>query len=160
MNAESARPLDRTRHITTSISFPEKTSCQTAGAHAHKSPDGAERPLDLEQLVHRCMGRIELAERLLKSFESRFPEDLSRIEECLYGEGSPELPRLVHQLKGATANVSAPELYASVTKMEQALEAKQAEKARTCVAEIHRAWNRYVQFKTTVTLSPNGQGSK
>lgn len=35
--------------------------------------ESGELPLNYGQLVRRCMGRIELAERLLASFCQRFP---------------------------------------------------------------------------------------
>ncbi len=103
-------------------------------------------PVDLEQLVRRCMGRIELAERLLKSFETRFPEDLTKIEECLAQDDATGMSRLVHQLKGAAANISAPELYAILTRMEQAVRGQQPDVANNCLEEVHQAWNRFQQF--------------
>lgn len=123
-----------------------------------ESMPGVEKPLDLEQLVRRCLGRIDLAERLLKSFESRFPEDLSRIEECLHEPDSPDLPRLVHQLKGAAANVSAPALHAIMTRMEDAVRAEQREEAGQCLEEVHQAWDRYLEFKSATQPRPSGQG--
>jgi len=110
---------------------------------------GLEKPLDRDELVRRCLGRIELAERLLKSFESRFPEDLSRIEECLLAGDSTELTRLVHQLKGSAANVSAPELHKVMTQMEQAVRGQQHDAAQICLAEVHRAWDRYLDYQST-----------
>jgi HPt (histidine-containing phosphotransfer) domain-containing protein len=112
-----------------------------------------EKPLDLEQLVRRCLGRIDLAERLLKSFETRFPADLSKIEECLRADDSVELSRLVHQLKGTAANVSAPDLHAVMTRMEQAVKAEQPDMAHACLEEVHRAWERYQDFKSAAEPS-------
>lgn len=106
----------------------------------------ARDPVDLEQLVRRCMGRIELAERLLKSFESRFPVDLSKIEECLANDDASGLARSVHQLKGAAANISAPELYAILARMEQAVRGQQSAVAQECLEEVHQAWDRFQQF--------------
>lgn len=106
----------------------------------------AQDPVNLEQLVRRCMGRIELAERLLKSFETRFPEDLSKIEECLAQDDATGMSRLVHQLKGAAANISAPELYAILVRMELAVRGQQPEIAHNCLAEVHQAWDRFQQF--------------
>jgi HPt (histidine-containing phosphotransfer) domain-containing protein len=115
----------------------------------------ADAPLDMEQLVRRCMGRIELAERLLKSFESRFPEELTQIEVCLEENDSTALSRLVHQLKGAAANISAPDLHAILTRMEHAVRSEQPEAARTCVEEVHEAWDRFLVFKSTAANQAN-----
>jgi HPt (histidine-containing phosphotransfer) domain-containing protein len=106
----------------------------------------AKDPVDLEQLVRRCMGRIELAERLLKSFETRFPDDLSKIEDCLAQDDATGMSRLVHQLKGAAANISAPELYAILARMELAVRGQQSEVAHDCLEEVHQAWDRFQQF--------------
>jgi len=103
----------------------------------------ADRPYDMEQLVRRCMGRIELAERLLKSFESRFPEDLTKIEDSLRALDTPAASRMVHQLKGAAANVSAPDLYSMLARLEDNVRGEQYGQANDCVGEIQQTWRRY-----------------
>lgn len=108
-----------------------------------------DNPFDLPQLVRRCMGRIELAERLLASFESRFPDDLCKVEDCLAADDAAELPRLVHQMKGAAANVSATSLYDILSRMEQAVRQQQRDAASHCLGEVQEAWNRYQQFKSS-----------
>lgn len=120
----------------------------------HRKGD-LDAPLDMEQLVRRCMGRIELAERLLKSFESRFPEELTQIEVCLEENDSSSLSRLVHQLKGAAANVSAPDLHAILTRMEHAVRCEQPDEARSCVEEVHQAWDRFLMFKSAAANQAN-----
>jgi HPt (histidine-containing phosphotransfer) domain-containing protein len=120
-----------------------------ASADASEAATGDNRPLDWELLVRRCLGRIDLAERLLKSFESRFPAELAQIEECL-GNGNPaDLARLVHQVKGAAANVSAMDLYHLMSQLELAVRADQRDAARAYVAEAHHAWDRYLEFQCT-----------
>jgi len=105
---------------------------------------------DLQQLVRRCMGRIELAERLLASFESRFPVDLSKIEACLAADDTAGLARLVHQLKGAAANVSAPDLYAILSRMELAVRDEHCDAAQNCLEEVQGVWDRYLLSKSVI----------
>lgn len=109
-----------------------------------------ENPFDVQQLVRRCMGRIELAERLLASYESRFPDDLFKIEACLAADDSAGLARLVHQMKGAAANVSAPALYSILSRMEQAVRDEQRETAGQCLEEVQEVWERYLQSKSSL----------
>jgi HPt (histidine-containing phosphotransfer) domain-containing protein len=111
-----------------------------------------DRPYDMEQLVRRCMGKIELAERLLNSFESRFPEDLSKIEDSLREYDSPTASRMVHQLKGAAANVSAPDLYKMLARLEDVVRVGQYEQANDCVGEIHQKWRLYTNSSRVGTL--------
>ena len=115
----------------------------------------AEKPLDREQLIRRCLGRIELAERLLASFDSRFPDELSQIEACLQKDDPVQLARLVHQLKGAAANVSAPELHARLANVELAVRAEQSDAACVCLEEVHQAWDRYREFRSKSNPSSN-----
>ncbi len=110
-----------------------------------------DRPYDMEQLVRRCMGKIELAERLLKSFESRFPEDISKIEDSLREYDSTTASRMVHQLKGAAANVSAPDLYSMLARLEDIVRGGQYEQANDCVGEIHQRWSRYADSNSVGT---------
>lgn len=114
----------------------------------------AEPPLDRDLLIRRCLGRLDLVDRLLKSFESRFPEDLFQIEECLRENDSERLSRLVHQAKGATANVSAADLHANISRLEHAVKSQQHEVANSCLADVHRAWNRFVEFKAATNALP------
>ena len=132
-------------------------TAERGGAYRAESAPGAELPIDMKQLVHRCLGRIDLVERLLNSFESRFPEDLSQIEQCLHEEDSTQLTQLIHQLKGSAGNVSAPALHALMTRMEQAVKAKRTEDASRCLEDVHRAWDSYLKFKPSARLQPNCQ---
>lgn len=118
---------------------------QRPGAYA-----GQANLFDLQLLVRRCMGRIELAERLLASFESRFPQDLAKIEACLAADDQANLPRLVHQLKGAAANVSAPDLYTLLARLEQAVRDAETETTKQCLDDVHGVWDRYLQSKSLI----------
>lgn len=113
------------------------------------------KPLDMQQLIHRCLGRIELAERLLKSFVSRFPQDLEKIEECLHSEDSANLARLVHQSKGAAANISAPDLYATLCRMEQAVRGEDWYQAWNYLNDVQQAWDRFVEFQSSLNQQPS-----
>lgn len=108
---------------------------------------GSTLPLDLDQLVRRCMGRIELAERLLTSFQERLPVEVAQIQECLAASDPVRLARLVHQFKGTTANVSAPELHGIAVRMEHAARAGQCDVVAGCLTEVAQAWQRFQQFR-------------
>src|SRR5688572_6868838 len=76
-------------------------------------------PVNFAQLTRRCMGKIEFDERLLASFETSFPAELTQIEQSLAEGDTTRLARLTHQLKGAAANVSAERLQAIFTGMDE-----------------------------------------
>jgi HPt (histidine-containing phosphotransfer) domain-containing protein len=111
---------------------------------------GAELPLDYAQLTRRCLGKIELVERLLASFESRFPEELSQIEQCLLEGDAPRLARLTHQLRGAAANVSAPSLQAVITGMEESARAGRLNDFEVRLADVRRAWDHFREYRSSL----------
>ena len=111
-------------------------------------------PLNFDQLVVRCMGRLELAERLLASFERRFPHsEVSQIEQSLEAGDMQAFVRLTHQLKGASANVSAPMLHSILKRIEEAGRVEQLEAIAAGLAELRGAWSEFQQYKSATCVS-------
>lgn len=135
-------------HMATDIQQPSSNPFDMA-MHCAATEDG-QLPLDFDLLVRRCMGRIELVDRLLTSFEDRFPRELSQIEECLAAGDIERLTRLTHQLKGTAANVSAPRLLAIATKMEETARARQLEEFDGCLSDIRSAWDQFKEYKASL----------
>ena len=63
--------------------------------------------VDVRGLLERCLGNLDLAERVLARFEERFDEDLSQLEEAVRAENAEAVARIAHRLKGASANTGA-----------------------------------------------------
>ena len=149
---------DRYRPATASPSLQEQEP--TSNPCAHVSGRGSAvldnwgrpepLPLDIEQLHRRCMGRIELVDRLLASFEKRFPLELMEIEEALNPLDEPRLLQLVHRLKGAAANISAPLLHGVIEQMESAIRAGQQGAAEHFVSRLQHEWERFTEYKGAV----------
>jgi len=72
-----------------------------------------------DELLARCVGRLDFMERILNSFELRFGEDLEQLEEHLKSSDADEVARLAHKMKGASANVAALCLNKQVAEIEQ-----------------------------------------
>jgi HPt (histidine-containing phosphotransfer) domain-containing protein len=113
-------------------------------------PAAVDMPLDFAQLTRRCMGKIEFAERLLASFEERFPQGLSQIEQYLADGNTDDLARLTHQLKGAAANVSAPALQAIMTDLDDSARSGQLDVVVGRLPDVHRAWDRFKEVKSSL----------
>jgi HPt (histidine-containing phosphotransfer) domain-containing protein len=103
-------------------------------------------PLDRRQLINRCLGRIELAERLIASFQTRFPNETTQIERAIAEEDDANLIRLIHQLKGAAANVSAPALHVVLTRMEQSARGGDRRSVVDGLGELYGAWEQFKGF--------------
>ena len=111
-------------------------------------------PLDRRQLINRCLGRIELAERLITSFQTRFPNEAGQIESALAAGDEPSLVRLIHQLKGAAANVSAPALHSLLTTMEHSARNGDRTAVVESMSELYVAWDEFKAFLESGAASP------
>jgi HPt (histidine-containing phosphotransfer) domain-containing protein len=106
--------------------------------------------LNFDELVRRCLGRIELAERLLASFDTRVPVELAEIERCINEGDAASAARLTHQLKGAAANVSAGALHSAVSQMEESARSGDLTEATVRLADVRHAWDEFQQFKASL----------
>ena len=76
-------------------------------------------PLDVEQLLDRCMGNVEFVERVLTKFHERFSDDLEQLERDVQAGAGESVAALAHRLKGSAANVAAPELHRITAQLEE-----------------------------------------
>ena len=84
---------------------------------ANGGPSGD--PVDYPDLLRRCMGKTELAERLLRKLTQQADEDLQAIGKAVEQKDAAALAASAHRLKGASANVSATCLRQAAAEMEE-----------------------------------------
>lgn len=130
--------------------FTDSSSVQAVAHPTSSAVALHELPLDYAQLVRRCMGKVELADRLLNSFEQRFPLELAEIESCLTAGDVVRLTRLMHQLKGTVANVSANVLHTIVSHLEEVARAGRFADVETGLAEVRSAWVEFKNYKSAL----------
>jgi HPt (histidine-containing phosphotransfer) domain-containing protein len=107
-------------------------------------------PLNLVELQHRCMGRTDFAERLLDSFEKRFPEELREIINSLELEDSSRMARLVHQLRGTTANICAPALTQILQQIEELIESRRLTEIPRWLGLAERQFQRFTEYRRSI----------
>ena len=61
--------------------------------------------LNTQELIARCMGNLEFAERLLDKFQGRLDADIVELEAAIDAEDADAIARVAHRIKGASANV-------------------------------------------------------
>jgi HPt (histidine-containing phosphotransfer) domain-containing protein len=99
-------------------------------------------PLELEELLARCVGKIEFAQRVLDRFVASFGDDIDRLERCFHSHELEELARIAHAMKGAAANVAARGLVEQVTRIEDMARSRRLEDFNTCLAQLRDEWVR------------------
>lgn len=111
-------------------------------------------PINLAELQRRCMGRLEFAQRLLDSFEDRFPVEVLEILKSLNTQDLPSLARLTHRLKGTAANISAPILSQILQRIEEAVHHGNLAEAARLVAQLQVEWGRFLAYRATTARQP------
>ncbi len=118
-----------------------------------KPPDQEPPVLDFEELLERCMGNIEFAERVLAKFQQRLGEDLEELEKGLHAEDAPAIARVAHRLKGASANVAARGVLRRAVEIEQLGRARRVSEIPSQVEELRREWARFGDSVSALRLS-------
>ncbi|MBI5864351.1 MAG: response regulator [Planctomycetes bacterium] len=75
-------------------------------------------PFDAQGLADRCLGNLDLIERLLAKFEKQAGAVLDEIERSVHAGNAAETARLAHGFKGSAANLSADALCKLNTELE------------------------------------------
>ena len=104
-----------------------------------------ETVLAFDELVERCMGQIDFAERVLSKFEQTFGGDLTELEDLLERENHEEIALVAHRLKGASANVGAPRLCDRAAKIENLARAQRTAEIPPYLDQLRSEWSRFVE---------------
>ena len=75
--------------------------------------------IDLESLEERCLGNVQLVERVLNKFTAQLEADLATLEEALEASDAETFRAIAHRLKGMSANVEAWPLHACAKEAEE-----------------------------------------
>jgi HPt (histidine-containing phosphotransfer) domain-containing protein len=117
-------------------------------ADRQTAPTAASKVLDLDGLLHRCMGDIDLVQRVLEKFQQRVPEELAEIEKALQAGNAEQLARTAHRLKGSSATVSAEGLVSAAAEIEDAGRQGRMADAADCLTRLHNEWKKLVELRS------------
>lgn len=115
---------------------------------ATKKSNGPSEPVDVDQLMHRCLGNIEFAQKVLDKFESGFGDGLEELEKLLNERNVNEMARIAHRLKGAAANAAAPTLQQIVAQVEELGRGGNVSELNECLWQLKTEWSRFKEFSS------------
>jgi HPt (histidine-containing phosphotransfer) domain-containing protein len=119
-----------------------------------KLVDQVPSALNHEELLARCMGNIEFAERVLDKFQQSFGADLVELERGLDSEDAERVTSVAHRLKGASASVSAPGLSQWAAEIEQLGRTAQLSEVPIHLEGLRKEWSRFVGVASSPTVWP------
>ncbi len=112
--------------------------------------------MDLKALYARCMGNLNLMERVLDKFEKRLPEELAELEQALQLHDAATIAQLAHRIKGTCSNVSAGGLRQAAEEIEYMGHAGRVAD-NTHLANLRRQWRRYIDCRPALRASAAGK---
>ena len=121
-----SKPIDPNRLITAIQTLLAKAASSsalplTAAVTASAVPSAGDEspPLDVDELLERCMGNVQTASLILNEFERQAVADLSAIKQHVESGDGEGTARVAHALKGASGILSADAINGIAFKLEQ-----------------------------------------
>jgi HPt (histidine-containing phosphotransfer) domain-containing protein len=108
----------------------------------------ASKVVDLDGLLARCMGNIDLAQRVLEKFQQRIPEDLAELEKALQLGDTELLARTAHRLRGCSATVSAEGLAQAAAGIEDASRSGREADMPACIERLRDECKKLVEMSS------------
>jgi HPt (histidine-containing phosphotransfer) domain-containing protein len=111
----------------------------------HRSfPSGDQQEwIDLQQLVDRCLGNLELADRLIARFRERVAETRESLQQALNREETGTIGQLAHRLKGESANLGSGTLARLASELECAAAENRTQDVRVITEQLLRACQQF-----------------
>jgi HPt (histidine-containing phosphotransfer) domain-containing protein len=101
-------------------------------------------PANLDDLFQRCLGNLDLVQRVLQAFESHFEKDLDELESALKSASLAAAAQIAHRMKGASSNVAATSLARELASMEELTRNEQVPEAFACIGRLRDEWKRFL----------------
>jgi HPt (histidine-containing phosphotransfer) domain-containing protein len=108
-----------------------------------ETPNPGKTTLDMNDLMARCLGNLEFAERVLNMFHQRCDEDLTELERAVAVGDIETVARIAHRLKGAAANSSVPGLRARAVEIEHAARERSLEGIPKSLQDLKEEFKRF-----------------
>lgn len=109
--------------------------------------------IDLEGLKARCLGNLNLVERVLAKFATQLDADLAALEQAVQ-EGDVDSAALVaHRIKGMSANVEARDLFHSAMAIEKLAKEACVEAMPEQLARLHSDRERIAESLKSKSVS-------
>lgn len=96
--------------------MPQQT-LESAGFRQAMAPEAV---FSAEQLMQRCMGKLEFAEKILDLFMAKLDGDVQELEAAMTHEESDRVAQLAHRIRGSSASVAAIRFQRLMSIVEQA----------------------------------------
>lgn len=113
----------------------------------------ADGPIDLQDLLQRCLGRVDLVERILLKFQGALQCDLKALETALDAEDADAVAHIAHRLKGASLSVAAHGLKEHAQRIEASASRQRLEEMQVYVAQLKEACTQFDNLLPIIAMA-------
>jgi Amt family ammonium transporter len=114
-----------------------------------------ESSFDFEELLNRCLGNLEFAERVLAKFQSRFDDDLVELEQALDVQDTEAVARVAHRLKGASATAAANGICTQAAEIESLARTRNIDEIPGCLRLLRNECSKFSDSVASHMLTSN-----
>lgn len=106
--------------------------------------------IDRQELLTRCLGDLDFAQRVLAKFQSRFDADLEELDRAVEASDLDQVTQVAHRIKGASANVAAHELRQQAASIEELARRQALPEIPVHLQDLHTEWSRFAESASTL----------
>lgn len=115
--------------------------------------------VDVDELLGRCLGNLQFAERILEVFQERFTTDLDELEAAIEAAEMEHVAAITHRLKGACANAAAHSLRDRISQLRQAACAGAVDEVSLHYRDLRNDWTEFVETVPQLQWSVDAEQS-
>lgn len=105
--------------------------------------------LDIDELSERCLGRLELVEKVLHRFHEAMDPELKQLEHALVAADFDAIAGIAHRIKGTSVTVAAHGLTNCAQQLESAARSECHNDIKRSVSNITEEWQRLSEIVAT-----------
>ena len=115
----------------------------------------AGKPVDFEELIDRCMGRLDLAQRILARFSEAAETEMFALQKAVERSDRDAVGEIAHRVAGGALTASAGPLADRCRRLEHEAAAGEAGKFEELVAETLQAYRAAMECITKRSVGGN-----
>lgn len=102
-----------------------------------------------DALLARCVGRVDLVQRVLTSYIQQMEADLPELSKAAEQCDGESTRKLAHRIKGASANVQADDVRSTAEEIESFASQDRLREATAEIDNLRNHWQNYVALTST-----------
>ena len=107
--------------------------------------------IDQQELMTRCLNRLDFAERMLTLFHDQFGEELNQLEQAFDDGNLASVGKIAHRLQGACANAAATGLQSRAAELRNAVNKGSRDETSQRLSDLQSEWQRF-----STAMKPDG----